>query len=65
MRMHRCPAYGLTLDRDVNAARNILLRGIGLGRPESKLVGEGAYNRLCESGRVASMNQEATLLVGW
>jgi putative transposase len=65
VRVHRCPSCGLILDRNVNAARNILLRGIGLGQPESKLVGEGAYTRFCESGRVASMNQEATLLVGW
>ncbi|MCS4539454.1 MAG: transposase, partial [Thaumarchaeota archaeon] len=27
MRVHRCPCCGLTVDRDVNAARNILERG--------------------------------------
>jgi len=53
------------LDRDVNAARNILRRGIGLERPESTLVVEETYTQLGVSGRVASMNQEATLLVGW
>ena len=65
VRTHCCPRCGLTLDRDVNAARNILRRGIGLERPESTLVGEETYTRLGVSGRVASMNQEATLLVGW
>jgi len=65
VRTHCCPRCGLTLDRDVNAARNILRRGIGLERPESTLVGEETYTQLGVSGRVASMNQEATLLVGW
>jgi putative transposase len=65
VRMHRCPTCGLTLDRDVNAARNILLRGIGLGRPESTLVGEGVSTQPGAVLHVTSMNQEATLLVGW
>jgi putative transposase len=65
VRVHCCPNCGLTLDRDVNAARNILLRGIGLEQPESTLVGEGTNTQLSEAGRVTSMNQEATLLVGW
>ena len=28
-RMHICPVCGLTIDRDLNAARNILQRGVG------------------------------------
>ena len=60
MRMHRCPAYGLTLDRDVNAARNILRKGIGLGQPESTLVGEGISTQPGAVLQVPSMNQEVT-----
>ena len=29
-RVHSCPCCGLVLDRDVNAARNILRKGIGM-----------------------------------
>ena len=65
VRVHHCSRCGLVLDRDVNAARNILLRGIGLGRPESTLVGEGISTQPGAVLQVPSMNQEATLLVGW
>jgi putative transposase len=39
-RTHRCPSCGLVLDRDLNAARNILQKAIsiGWGTPESTLV---------------------------
>lgn len=30
VRTHDCPACGLVLDRDVNAARNVLARGLAL-----------------------------------
>jgi len=57
--VHICPHCGLVLDRDVNAARVVLLRGIGLERPESTPVGEGTNTQLSDVGRVASVNQEA------
>ena len=44
-RVHRCWKCGLVLDRDVNAARNILVRG--LGRP----VGEGSGCKLAPMTR--------------
>ena len=60
-RMHRCLACGLVLDRDVNAARNVLKRGleIGWGPPEYTPVGEGAATCLSGDAQAASMNQEA------
>ena len=33
VRIHECPHCNLRLDRDVNAARNILSRGLGAARP--------------------------------
>jgi transposase len=64
VRVHRCPHCGLVLDRDVNAARVILLRGIGMVRAESTPVGEVASTQLSDVGRVASVNQEAHLFRG-
>jgi putative transposase len=67
VRVHRCPECGLTIDRDVNAARNMLKRGleIGLERAEYTPVGEVTATQLSVVEQAASMNQEATLLVGW
>lgn len=61
VRTHRCPVCGLTVDRDVNAARNILQRGleIGLEQPEYTPVGEETPTSLSEGMQVASVNQEA------
>ena len=65
VRIHNCPECGLILDRDVNAARNILRNGIESERLESTLVGEPTSTITQRSGtQVGSMNQEATLLVG-
>jgi len=63
-RVHRCSHCGLVMDRDVNAARNILRKGIGLGQPESTPVGEETTTMLSEAWQVASMNQEVHHLSG-
>ena len=36
MRVHRCPECGLVLDRDVNAAQNVLRRGLEQARAEAQ-----------------------------
>ena len=66
MRVHRCPECGLTIDRDVNAALNVLKRGlkIGLERAEYSPVGEVTATQLIEVGQVASVSQEAHLFRG-
>ena len=64
VRTHRCPGCGLTIDRDVNAARNILRKGIGLERAEYTPVGEVAATQLSGAGQVASVSQEAHLFRG-
>ena len=65
VRTHRCPHCGLVLDRDINSARNILVKGIGLGRPKLTPVGVKASADGISPKQVLSMNQEATQLVGW
>ena len=65
VRTHRCPHCGLVLDRDINSARNILVKGIGLERPKSTPVGVEASTDGISPKQVLSMNQEATQLVGW
>jgi putative transposase len=66
MRVHRCPECGLTIDRDVNAALNVLKRGleIGLERAEYTPVGEVTTTQPSEAGQVASVSQEAYLFRG-
>ena len=63
-RVHVCPCCGLVLDRDVNAARVILRKGIGMMRADSKPVREVASTQLSDVGRVASVNQEVHLFRG-
>jgi putative transposase len=57
VRTHRCPGCGLVIDRDVNAAINILKRAVGEGLADLMPAGGPPLG--------APMNQEATLLVGW
>lgn len=59
VRTHKCPVCGLVMDRDENAALNILRRGlakVGQGLPELTPV---------EMFVGTSPKQEATQLVGW
>ena len=63
VRIHICPSCGLVLDRDVNAARNILRKGIGMERAESTPVGDSASAEIAVT-QVGSMNQEAHLFRG-
>ena len=61
-RVHEFPFFGLTLDKDLNASRNIL--EIGRGPPESKPVESMASVWPSGAGQVGSVKQEASLLVG-
>ncbi len=65
-RMHECPICGLVLDRDRNAALNILARGREKRRepPEFKPVEEKATTSPREVVQAYPMKQEASLLVG-
>ena len=58
-RTHNCPNCGLKIDRDTNAAQNMLITGIGLEQPKYKPEGDEA-SIVCTSKRQASsMKQEA------
>jgi len=66
VRMHCSSECGLTVDRDVNAARNVLKRGLGLGLGQADFmpVGEVAATRLGGVGQVVSVIQEAHIFKG-
>ncbi len=57
-RMYKCPHCGLKIDRDINAAQNILIKGIGSERPESTPVGDEATTDGISPTQALSMNQE-------
>ena len=65
-RMHECPYCGLVMDRDLNAALNILARGREIGQelPNFKPVEEKASTQLQLVEQVYPEKQEASLLVG-
>jgi len=58
VRVHNCPFCGLVLDRDHNAAINILNRSIST-------VGTMGFQACLSNLNREAMKQEATLLVGW
>jgi len=58
VRVHSCPFCGLVLDRDHNAAINILNRSIST-------VGTTGFQACLSNLKREAMKQEATLLVGW
>jgi putative transposase len=65
VRVHVCSCCGLVLDRDVNAARVILRKGIGMVRAESTPVGDSASAEgVVPVMYVGSVNQEAHLFNG-
>ena len=65
-RNHVCPHCGLVMDRDLNAALNILARGRGIGRelPKFRPVEDKASTQPHLVEQVYPVKQEASLLVG-
>ena len=65
-RSHICPYCGLVLDRDMNAALNVLKRGREIRRepPDFRPVEERATTSSSEVVQAFPVKQEASLLVG-
>ncbi|MFH0817944.1 MAG: transposase, partial [Candidatus Micrarchaeota archaeon] len=55
-RTHNCPFCGLTMDRDLNAARNILTRAT---------TGTVGSNASGDETAVSSRKEDATRFIGW
>jgi len=65
VRIHDCPHCGLKIDRDLNAAQNILIKGIGLEQPKLTPERDEATTDGISPKQALSMKQEVTQLVGW
>jgi putative transposase len=57
-RIHNCPSCGLSIDRDINAARNILIRALLIGAT----VGQTGSNACGDEAKALSLKQEAHIL---